>query len=112
MADLALRYEDIGWQRIMDAFDSEAGLNLDQLKKLEEKLSDLVEGNPLMRRGTQLRYGYVFGKGIVRTGIKPAAQRVIDHPHNTRALFSVQAYEELNKAKMTSGERVRALRHG
>ena len=103
MADLALRYEDIGWQRIMDAFDSEAGLNLDQLKKLEEQLSDLVEGNPLMRRGTQLRYGYVFGKGIVRTGIKPAAQRVIDHPHNTRALFSVQAYEELNKAKMTAG---------
>lgn len=103
LADLALKLEDVGWSRIMDSFDGDSGLSLQQLKVLEETLSDMVEGNPLMRRGTQLRYGYVFGKGIVYTNVKPAAQRVIDAPHNKRALFSVQAYEELNKAKMTAG---------
>lgn len=103
LTDLALRIEDIGWKKLIGDFDFEAGPTLEALKTFDEKLSDMAAANPLMKRGSQLRHGYVFGKGIVFTDVKPGTQTIIDKPHNRRALFTVQSYEELNLAKFTSG---------
>lgn len=97
-----LRMENIGWQRL-DGSAEPAGLTLEQIKMLDEKLSDLVAQNPLLKRAMQLRHGYVFGKGVRFSGTKPAANLAIEDPVNKRALFSVQAYEELNLAKGTAG---------
>lgn len=101
--DLALRYEDIGWDLLSGDFDEASGPTLENLKDWDEKLSDLAASNPLMRRGAQLRHGYIFGKGVVFTEVKPGSQRVIDDELNERALFSVQAYEEMNLALFTGG---------
>lgn len=102
MTDMMLRIENVGWEKLT-GYDDDTGLSLDALRELDEKLSDLVATNPLLKRAMQLRHGYVFGKGVVFTEVKPQAQAVLDDPINKRALFSVQAYEELNLAKGTAG---------
>ena len=103
LADHVLRMEDVGWEKLVGNFDADTGLTLEQLKELEEPLVEMVGANPLLVRGAQLRFGYVFGKGMIFKDLKPGAQQVVDQAHNKRALFSVQAYEELNKADMTTG---------
>ena len=103
ISDLILRQEDAGWKKIIENYDDEKGPTLESLRAIEATLSDMVATNPLMKRGAQLRHGYVFGKGLVIAGAKPAAVAFMEDPVNERALFSVQGYEELNLAKFTSG---------
>lgn len=102
MSTMMLRMENVGWDRLQ-GYDEDTGLSLEALHTLDEKLSDLVASNPLLKRAMQLRHGYVFGKGVVFKDVKPQAQAIMDDPINKRALFSVQAYEELNLAKGTAG---------
>jgi len=101
--DLALRYENVGWDLLSGNFDDEEGPDLDTLKEWNDKLSDLAASNPLMKRGAQLRHGYIFGKGVVFTDLKAAAKSFVEDELNERALFSVQAYEEMNLATFTGG---------
>lgn len=102
LAELHLKYDSLGWDKIL-GWDDTSGLSLEALHQFDEQISDAVTQNPLLKRGCQLRHGYVFGKGIVFKDAKTAAKNVIDDPLNKRALFSVQAYEELNLAKFTAG---------
>lgn len=104
LADIAIRVEDVGWTQIFGSFDDEdAGFSLDQLKIFSEKLRDLAVQSPLMKRGAQLRHGYIFGRGVVFSNVPPRVQKIIDDPTNNAALFSSTAWEEMNLAKFTDG---------
>lgn len=100
--DMAQKYQDLSWD-LLEGYNEEGGLSLWRLKQLEEMISDMVETNPLMKRGAQLRHSYVFGKGIWFNGLKPSGEALLEDDDNRRALFSMQGWEELNKAKFTSG---------
>lgn len=100
--EMADRYRTLSWD-LLDGYDQEGGLSLEKLQELEQVLSDMAATNPLMKRAAQLRHSYVFGKGVAFKGLKPQAEVVKDNPVNERALFSVQAYEEMNLAKFCAG---------
>src|SRR5690625_216504 len=102
MDEMAQKYQELDWE-LLEGYDDNAGLSLDRLKQLEEILSDMVETNPLMKRAAQLRHSYIFGEGIWFTGLKPSGYDLMKDEDNRRAMFSVQAQEELNKAKFTAG---------
>lgn len=97
--DMAARFKELKWDLLHATTD--AGLSLEHLKELDERISDMVETNPLLKRAAQLRHGYIFGGGVRYTDLKPAAERVM--VDNEDVVFSVQAYEAFNKASMTSG---------
>lgn len=100
--EMADRYRALSWD-LLDGYDEDGGLQLEKLQELSVILSDMAATNPLMKRGAQLRHSYVFGKGVSIKGLKPQAEAIKDNPLNERALFSVQAYEEMNLAKFASG---------
>ena len=102
MDEMAQKYQELDWE-LLEGYDDNAGISLDRLKQLEEILSDMVETNPLMKRAAQLRHSYIFGEGIWFTGLKPSGYDLMKDEDNRRAMFSVQAQEELNKAKFTAG---------
>lgn len=101
IGDMALRIDEIGWSPLNDFEDS--GIDLDALKRASATLQEMVSTNPIMKRAAQLRHGYVFGRGMLFSEVKPAAQKIIDKRYNKRALFSMPAWEELNRAKFTDG---------
>jgi hypothetical protein len=102
IADMMMRIEDIGWEKLMGEVET-YGPTLDSLKQLTKTTRDMAAGNPLMKRGAQLRHAYTFGRGVVFSGEKPAARDIIDDPYNAEALFSVTAYESMNLSAFTDG---------
>lgn len=99
----ALELENIGWTAISGYTQQDDGLDIDTLKNLSEKLRELAATNPLHIRGAQLRHSYVFGRGVQFVDVKPAAQKIMDDPHNKSVLFSISAYETNNLAVFTDG---------
>lgn len=116
MTTLAIQFEDIGWTRLLGEEMDTDGPSLDSLKKMYEPLRDLAGGNPLMKRGEQLRHAYIFGRGVVFSGVKPAAKSVMEDPYNKACMFSVNGYATMNRTIYTDGnyfliydERTKAL---
>src|SRR3990172_9018585 len=52
--------EDRGWDSIFGglANDNTAGLSLSQLKETATKIQNYIVGNPIIKRGTELRASY------------------------------------------------------
>lgn len=103
VSDLALRLDAIGWEPLQGWDPDGGGLSLDALKRTSEMLQDMVATASLMKRAAELRHGYVFGRGISYTNAKPRHQAIMDKPFNKKALFSMPAYEELMKWRLTDG---------
>lgn len=104
LSDVATRVEDVGWTQLFGSFeDEDAGFTLDQVKQFSDKLRPLVVQSPLMKRGAQLRHGYIFGRGMTYSNVPPRVQKVIDEPNNHAALFSTTAWQEMNLAKFSDG---------
>jgi len=100
--DLLMRAEDVGWEKIVGEITTD-GPDLNLLHDISETLRDMTAGNPLLKRGAQLRHAYAFGRGVVFTGMKPAGQKIMDDRYNKGILFSVNAYETMNLAMYTDG---------
>jgi hypothetical protein len=97
-----LQLEDIGWDKIGGVLD-DGGPGLKVLKQLTPNLRDMAGANPLHKRGAQLRYSYVFGRGVEFTNLTPATQAVLDDLYNQATLFSVKAYETNNLEMFCAG---------
>lgn len=103
ITDMAMRMEDVNWTLLLGDQLLKEGPSLDDLRIMSEPLRDMASGNPLMKRGAQLRHSYVFGRGVVLSGVKPAAQKIMDDLYNKSVLFAVSAYETMNLALYTDG---------
>lgn len=103
VSDLALRLDAIGWEPMQGWDPDGGGLSLDALKRTSEMLQDMVATASLMKRAAELRHGYVFGRGISFTNAKPRHKAIMERPFNKKALFSMPAYEELMKWRLTDG---------
>ena len=102
VSDLALRLDTVGWIP-GNGWDEDAGLSLEALKQTSRTLTDMVAQSPLLKRAVQLRHGYVFGRGMLFSDVKPRHQKIMDKPFNKNALFTMAAWEELMSARMTDG---------
>ena len=104
IGQLALKLDELdGWEPIGEFEKGDSGPSLTEIKSIASNLRKLTSTNPLLKRGCDLRGSYVFGNGITFREVKPAALAVMDDKQNKRTMFSIQGYEELNRAKYTDG---------
>ena len=104
IGQLALKLDELdGWEPIGEFENGDSGPSLTEIKSIASNLRKLTSTNPLLKRGCDLRGSYVFGNGITFREVKPAALAVMDDKQNKRTMFSIQGYEELNRAKYTDG---------
>lgn len=99
--ELAQGLKEVGWDVLSD-FQDDAGITLDNLKPVAERLRDMAATNPLLKRGAQLRHGYVFGRGM-NWSDHARSKKFMETSYNKSALFSTGAWEQLNLAKYTDG---------
>lgn len=102
VSDLALRLDSVGWDPAL-GWDEDGGMSLDALKLTSETLRDMAATSPLIKRAVELRHGYTFARGITFRKAKPRHEKIMASPFNKAALFSMPAYEELMKARLTDG---------
>jgi hypothetical protein len=85
------------------------GMTLHQVYIGSRQLRELLVGNPIIKRGSELRNAYIWGKGFdIELTMKTAAakQRVLNLvllPANQEALFSPEAVERLERSAYTEG---------
>lgn len=94
-----------GWEIISGVGEDSMGLNLSTLKTTSAILRDMVETNPLFKRGNELRFAYCYARGWTMKNLKPGAQAAMEDPYNYDALFSSQARMTGLKARHTDGNR-------
>ena len=101
-----LMIDERGWVPMFDI--QRNGLTLVQLNSASKQLRELVIGNPVMKRGSQLRTAYVWGKDVdieFTTGA-PAQLKImklVAQPANQACLFSPDAQAELERTAYTDG---------
>lgn len=106
MADLELAADNQGWQSM--AFSLEQELSRSGLTNVTRNCRVMVIASPLIKRGMQLRIGYVWGQGVTVQARDEDLNQVIqawwDDESNQAALTSSQAQEELERAQGTDGQ--------
>lgn len=116
VADLELAAEDRGWQRA--AFQLEHEFTRNGLGDIARNCRVMVIASPLIKRGMQLRIGYVWGQGVTvaARADETAAQDVNavvtafwDDESNQASFTSSQAQEENERALGTDGNLLFAL---
>lgn len=110
-ADLELAADDRGWA--MASLRLEEQLTRKGLGDIARNCRVMAVASPLIKRGLQLRNGYVWGQGVAigsRAGadaaqdVNSVLQDWWDDESNQRSLTSAQAQEELERALGTDGQ--------
>lgn len=107
-----LRFEDRGWQNILDSNLDMEGITLDELKEASERIRPLLSGQSLLKQGSELRIGNVWSKGVViqgsvrsssATGSPTRLQKFCSDPVNRASVFSPDAHGQLERALYSDG---------
>lgn len=112
VADLELAAEDRGWQSTAYAMEHE--FSRQGLADLVRNCRIMVIASPLIKRGVQLRIGYVWGQGVTvqaRAGaeddgtqdVNAVVQAWWDDPSNQGSVTGSAAQEELERTAATTG---------
>lgn len=110
MADLELALEDRGWMTLTAQAQQE--FSLWGLKQAAQLARIMAVANPLIKRGLEIRHGYIFGSGIeimAKTAdddiqdLNEVVQRFTEDPSNKRSFVSAGAQEMLDQALGTDG---------
>jgi hypothetical protein len=116
VADLELALEDIGWRRLASGVQDE--FTADGRRRVASLCRTMAVANPLVKRGLQLRIGYVWGQGVEVTAhvkdnedLQTEVNTLLDafDDDNERSLVGSQACEELERAQGTDGNVYLAL---
>jgi hypothetical protein len=111
LGQVDMMIDQAGWVPIYE-YGPDHGLLLSQVKLQARMLRELMVGNPLYKRGSQLRIVYTWGGGVDFSVLNAAGKVIamptalrstLDKPKNKRALFSNTAHEELERAAFTDG---------
>lgn len=103
LADLAMRWENIGWESLNSFDNSSTGPDLATIKKFSKVSTDAVPQNPMLKRALDARAFYVFGQGLDFRDVKPKAQKIIDSPVGKRAVFGQAGRLKLLTQMFTCG---------
>lgn len=107
--------EDAGWRAItgFTAGDrEEPGLSLDEVQSIAEKARPKTAGAGLVKRGSDLHGGFVWGKGVEiddtlrekgKTGPVPKSVQFFEDPVNQESIFSGAAQRELQRERFVAG---------
>ena len=104
--------DEPGWTQLFTHAAVDGGLTLEQIRLASQQLRELVAGNPLLKRGSQLRATYVWGGGVsfatrLDSGkpstITAEVRKKAALPRNRRYVFSNNAHEEFERAAFTDG---------
>lgn len=97
--ELSLWLEDQNWVPI-EGYKEGKGFDLDTIKAQADKARALLAVNPIIKKASDARIGYIWGKGVAFEG---APKRVFNDPYNQAEIFSDSAYEELERLLQTDG---------
>lgn len=111
VADLELALEDIGWRSLTAGVQDE--LSPEGRRRIAQLCRYMAVSNPLIKRGLQLRIGYIWGQGVEVTArikddetLQDQVNDLLDafDDDNEASLVGSQASEELERAEGTDGE--------
>lgn len=108
-----MAYDERGWTAISGITgDNSPGLSLRTLKDSSAQIREYAVGNPLIKRGLNLRYSYVWSKGVHIPGVnedtgkrgRPSnLEKFYRHPVNQDSFFSDSAHQAMEFAAGTDG---------
>lgn len=105
MARATLEFDEIGWKPINQLGND--GIKLDDVKTISVQARQQTQSNALLKRGSQLRASYVFGRGFKMSGngqpLAPRFQNIIEDPINQMVLFSEEACKKNERTLFTDG---------
>lgn len=109
LADLELAAEDVGWEMATAQLTQE--FSRKGLESVTRNCRVMAVASPLIKRGIQVRTGYIWGQGLT-IGARAAAGQDVnsvvqdwwDDESNKVSLTSSQAQEELERALGTDGQ--------
>lgn len=110
-ADLEMAADNVGWDRLGRQLEEE--LSRRGLSDIARNCRVMAVASPLVKRGLQLRIGYVWGQGVSVSAradadagqdVNAVIQAWWDDESNQASLTSSQAQEELERALGTDGQ--------
>ncbi len=109
MADLQLALEDKGWQDVATAVNQD--FTPEARKSLSSLCRTMVIANPLLKRGVQVRTGYIWGQGVQVRGRATGDEQAQDvnavvqtfWDANTKTLSGDEAHDLLERGVATEG---------
>lgn len=110
LSDLELAAEDRGWR--IASMEADLQFSREGLTQVIRNCSVMAIASPMIKRGLQLRTGYVWGQGVsvsARAGqsadqdVNAVLQAFWDDPSNQVALSSSEAQERLERKVGTQG---------
>ncbi len=107
LADLELALEDEGWQRL--TLDATQQFSRQGLARAAQVARVSTIAHPLLKRGLNLRTGYIWGGGCEIAArdkdVNAVVQAFLDDPGNRRAFTGEQARARSESALFTDGNR-------
>lgn len=101
---LRVRAEDEGWSLWGTVRASDNGFSLETMKKVGNEAELQSAGNPLLRRGFQLRYQGVFSKPFRLEGkMPPRVKRMLQSPSIERVLLASAGIEKNERTLYNRG---------
>lgn len=108
----SLAFEDRGWTLISElGGDEHEGLTLPELQEISKKIRPYMTGGSLIKRGSELHIGYVWGKGVSIEGTEAPTGRgrpsdlrkFYMNTVNQESIFSPSAHGEIQRARYSDG---------
>ena len=121
LADVILRMEDMGWQKMAGEIGNSNAISLKTVKDTAGNCRGLAVLNPLVVRGIAVRTAYIWGNGVEFGPTEPkgpkklseaatankqlgkAEETFLAQPTVKKWLASDQAWQEMEKATSTDG---------
>lgn len=103
MAAAVMAFDDKGWD-MPNGVDGSNGFRLDEIRGASERIREMTEANPLLKRGSAMRTSYIFGRGVSFGDLAPRYRKIIDNPQNQDVLFSPEAQSINERSHFTDGQ--------
>ncbi len=103
MAAAVMAFDDKGWD-MPNGVDGANGFKLNEIKGASERIREMSEANPLLKRGCAMRTSYIFGRGVSFGDLAPRFRRIVENPINQDVLFSPEAQSINERSHFTDGQ--------
>ena len=103
MAAAIMAFDDKGWD-LPNGVDGSNGFKLIEIQGASERIREMTEANPLLKRGCAMRTSYIFGRGVAFGDLAPRFRRIVNDPQNQDVLFSPEAQAINERSHFTDGQ--------
>lgn len=103
MAAAIMAFDSKGWD-LPNGVDGSNGFKLNEIQGASERIREMTEANPLLKRGCAMRTSYIFGRGLTFGDLAPRYRRIVNDPQNQDVLFSPEAQAINERSHFTDGQ--------